>query len=131
MIRLVPITALYAALSAALILALAVRVVLLRRATRTGIGDGGHDPLALAIRAHGNAVEYIPVILVLMLLLELNGVSGAVLHALGATLLVARVLHGWGLSRSGRRSFGRFYGTAATWLVLLAAAGFSLASALL
>ncbi len=34
-------------------------------------------------------------------------------------LLLARVLHAAGLSRSGGYSFGRFWGTALTWLVLL------------
>lgn len=130
MIRLVPITAVYAALCALLILVLAGRVVLLRRATRTGLGDGGHDALARAIRAHGNAIEYIPVFLVMLLVLELNGSSGVVLHALGGTLLVARVLHGWGLSRSAGISFGRWYGTALTWLALIGAAALNLASAL-
>lgn len=130
MIRLVPLTAFYAAVHAVLILVLAVRVVLLRRATKTGLGDGSHDPLAKAIRAHGNAVEYIPLILVLMLLLELNGTGGPVLHALGGSLLVARLLHAWGLSQTRGMSFGRFYGTALTWLVLLAAAGINVATAL-
>ncbi len=126
MIRLVPITALYSALCALLILTLSARVVLQRRATRTGLGDGGQDSLARAIRAHGNAIEYIPIALLLMLLLELNGSGGVVLHALGSTLLVARVLHGWGLSHSAGLSFGRWYGTALTWLVLLAAAALNL-----
>ena len=53
------ITGLYAALLTLLILGLAVRVMLIRRRTRIGLGDGGDRSVACAIRAHGNAVEHV------------------------------------------------------------------------
>ena len=34
-------------------------------------------------------------------------------------LLASRVLHAWGLSRSSTTSFGRYWGTAGTWIVTL------------
>ena len=37
-------------------------------------------------------------------------------------LLLGRLLHAFGLSRSGGYSFGRFTGTVLTWLVFLAMA---------
>ena len=113
------ITGLYAGLSLLLVLVLAWRVVAVRRTTRTGLGAGGSTALEQRIRAHGNAVEYLPMGLLGLLLLELSGHAGAWLHALGAMLLVGRVLHAWGLSTSAGTSHGRFLGTLLTWLVLL------------
>jgi len=113
------ITALYAALLALLVFGLTMNVVRLRRRYQVGLGDGGHQPLACALRAHGNATETIPLVLILLALVELLGASPTALHAYGALLLIARIAHAIGLSGTPGMSFGRFYGTLATWLVLL------------
>jgi hypothetical protein len=117
-----PITALYAGLLGLLLLALAINVVRGRVAFKVDFGDAGNLALQQRQRVHGNAVEYVPIGLVLLLLLELNGASAPVLHGLGGTLFVARVLHAWGLSSSTGTSPGRLVGTIATWVVLLASA---------
>jgi uncharacterized protein len=78
------------------------------------------------IRVHGNFTEYVPMGLVLMLVLELNGAAHGLLHALGASLFAARVLHAFGLGTSTGTSPGRFGGTVLTWLTLLVASGFAL-----
>ena len=121
MIELVPVTSIYAGLCGMLIVALAVRVALMRRRNRIGYGDGGLDDLGCAIRAHSNAVEYVPLALVLLLLLEINGIRVAVLHVLGSVLVAGRLGHAWGLSHSKGVTAGRMYGTVATWLVIFAA----------
>ncbi|MEM7708764.1 MAG: MAPEG family protein [Pseudomonadota bacterium] len=121
MIELVPVTALYAGALAILVIYLSFRVAMMRRAGGIGIGDGGNSSLSKAIRVQGNAVEYVPLALVLLLLLELNGAQAAMLHALGGTLVLARVLHAWGLSSSAGVSIGRLYGTMLTWIVILSA----------
>ena len=113
------ITGLYAALSAAIILLLSARVVLLRRVLKVGIGDGGDKALAKAIRAQANAIEYIPICVLLLFLVETNGLATMTAHAYGATLILGRVLHALGLSRSAGVSFGRYWGTLLTWLVML------------
>lgn len=113
------ITGIYAALAALLVLVLAFRVSMARRATHTGIGDGGHSLLALRMRAHGNAVEYLPLALILLLMLELNQTQPLVLHVCGIVLIVSRVLHGFGLSRSAGTSSARFVGILGTWLIML------------
>lgn len=118
-----PVTALYAGLLAILLIALASRVPLLRGKHRVGIGAGGHDDLALAMRVHGNASEYVPVALVLLLLAELNGLPAWSLHAAGSGLFLARIVHAAGLGRSAGMSPGRFIGTALTWTIVLALAG--------
>ncbi len=123
---LVPISTAYAAICALIILALAFRVTVFRRGRRVGYGDDESKAMRGAMRAHANAVEYLPIALILIILFELNGGSGKLTHLLGATLVVARVFHAWGLSKSLGRSFGRFYGTIATWLVILVGAALNL-----
>lgn len=118
----VPVTTLYAGLNGLIALTLATLVIRQRQRTGTVLGAGGDAALEQAIRAHGNFVEYVPLILVLMLLLELGGVSAPWLHGMGIALTAARVLHGWGLARSRNRSFGRAAGFTVTWLILAAAA---------
>jgi len=91
------ITSIYASLSALLIVRLSLAVIKLRRKNRVSVGDGGNEQLQLAIRTHANAVEYIPITLLLLLMLELNGAPTILIHVLGGTLLVGRILHSMGL----------------------------------
>jgi uncharacterized membrane protein YecN with MAPEG domain len=116
-------TGLYAALCALLVFALSLRIALLRKRLRIGIGDGGDAGLARAIRAQANAIEYVPLLLVMLLVAENNGAGVAFVHACGATLLLARLLHAVGLSGSAGVSFGRFWGILLTWAVLLVLGG--------
>lgn len=116
----VKITALYAGLSALLIIALAFRVVAFRRGNKVGLGSGGHHMGQVLVRAHANAVEYVPLALLLMLIAEINGLSDVWLHCLGGALILGRALHAVGLiAGKGGYHFGRFTGTSLTWLVIL------------
>jgi uncharacterized membrane protein YecN with MAPEG domain len=114
----VPLTALWAGLLGILSLVLATRVIGVRRTAAIAFGDGTNLELQQRIRVHGNFVEYVPIALVLMLVLELNGASPAVLNGLGGALLLGRALHAFGLSSSTGATFGRFVGTVLTLLVI-------------
>ncbi len=116
------VTSIYAALAILLLLALAARVVQSRRSEKIGLGDGNNPHLQRRVRVHANAVENLPIALLGLLLLELNGFHGWILHLLGALLIASRVLHAIGLSNRSGVSFGRFWGTLGTWLVMLAIA---------
>ncbi len=116
------IAALYAGLVAIVLLVLAANVSKFRRSLGVGLGDGGHKELQRAIRAHGNAVEWALPAIVLLLVAELTRASPLLLHVCGVAIVVGRVLHAVGLSGSSGYSFGRFAGTLATWLALLALA---------
>ncbi len=59
--------------------------------------------LELAIRAHGNACEYVPVALILLGLSEGMGAPGWVLHILGLMLVAGRLLHGGYFLTGARR----------------------------
>lgn len=115
----IAITPLYAAPLAVLVVVLILRVVILRRRHKVGIGDGGERQLAKAVRAHGNAAETIPLTLLLLLVAELAGVRSALLHGAGIALLVGRLLHAYGLSTHSGMSFGRFTGMVLTMAAIL------------
>ena len=83
---------------------------------------GGDELLARRIRVHANFTENVPIALALMALLELSGLAAPWLWSLGSVLLIARVLHSIGLSGNSGNSFGRFWGTLLTWVVLAAMA---------
>ena len=72
-----------------------------------------------AIRAHANAVEYLPIALLLLLILELDQTRAWLLNLFGIVLIVGRILHAIGLSSTAGTSFGRFAGTALTMLVII------------
>lgn len=116
------ISLLFASLHVLLMLFLAFRVVGYRRAQKIGIGDGGDKRLARRVRAHANFIEYVPLALLMLALLELAGLEAKWLWAMGGTLLVSRILHAAGLSRHSGHSIGRFWGTLLTWVVLVAMA---------
>jgi uncharacterized protein len=73
---------------------LALNVSMTRRRTKVGIGTGDEPsgPLNRAIRAHGNASEYIPIFVVLFLYLLTTGASGWITWVVvGVT--ICRLLH--------------------------------------
>lgn len=125
------VTGIYAALGALLLLVLALRISLIRRSAHVGIGDGGNHELVKRIRAHANATEYLPIALLLLLLLDLGQTPPLWLHVFGVVLIVGRVLHAIGLSRTSGESLGRMLGIALTWGVMLVMAGLLLWKALM
>ena len=117
------VTPFYAALCGILLVVLSLRVSLLRRKHGVGIGDGGQPELQRAIRVQGNFIEYVPLGLILLLLLEISHqVPGWALHGLGLLLVAARISHALAYSRSSGTNFGRAFGGAGTYLMVLVAA---------
>jgi uncharacterized protein len=118
------IAALYAGLNVLILLILAFLVVVQRQKTKVVLGDGGEPALRRAIRAHGNAVEYVaPGLAGLTLLALLPTTPVWLLHAAGGGLTLGRLLHGFGLSNVDGRSVGRGFGTLLTWIAFLLIAG--------
>ncbi len=90
--------------------------------------DGGNPDLLLAMRRHGNFAEYVPLALILIGILEVNGVSTVALHALGAGLLAARISHALSLRVDTIEGIGRAVGAVGTLLVTLVASIWSIAT---
>ena len=72
-----------------------------------------------SIRAHGNAVEYIPIFLILLFLFEVNGGTKMALHIAGMSFMVARIAHAVGLHQSAGASIGRVVGSSASVVIIL------------
>jgi uncharacterized membrane protein YecN with MAPEG domain len=91
------------AILAAMLLALGINVTRMRAVTgKTGGSQFTSDPasgLFKAIRAHGNAAEYVPVLIVLFLLVGARS-PAAVAIPLIAGATVARLVHAYGLLSS-------------------------------
>ncbi|KAI9015950.1 glutathione S-transfersae-related protein [Hyaloraphidium curvatum] len=94
----VPVTALFSSLSALSYAQLAMNVIKLRVKNRVPYGDGGHEDLERAIRAHGNYGEYYPVHLIQLALMELNGAPRWLLFGLGGSMGLGRLFHYWSVS---------------------------------
>lgn len=102
-----------------LLVVLSLLVVRQRQAHKVTLGDGGVASLTQASRVFGNAIEYVPAGIAGLTLLALVGAHPSAVHVIGGTLLLARVLHAYGLARSAGASPGRVAGTALTWISLL------------
>jgi uncharacterized protein len=108
--------AFYAAINALIMLVLGMLVVRARVKTRTEIGDGGHPAMVGPLRAHANNTEYVPLAIILMMILYTLGANVFVIHAVGGTLTLGRILHAIGLTRNVGTSAPRFLGMILTWL---------------
>lgn len=116
--------AVYAGVNILLLLFLAFQVVGARQKHKVSLGDGGNPAVLQAIRAHGNASEYVPAGLVALLLLAvLEPVPLLAVQVLGGMLTFGRLAHALGLSTSAGVSAGRGIGMVLTWLSLLVAGG--------
>lgn len=109
--------ALYAVLGALLLIKFSFDVAHLRMLYRVSYGDGGFSELQTAIRIHGNAVEYIPAALILLLFMEMNGAETWMLHVCGLLLILGRLMHYYGLHQ--RLFRWRRSGMSATWCSLV------------
>lgn len=116
------ITSTCTAILAILALVLASRVSLVRRRQGVGIGDAGNVELSQRIRVHGNLVEFAPLALILLLLLEQSALPRWLVMLMGTMLVLGRLMHAWGFSRKAGYSFGRFYGSLLTWGMMLVTA---------
>ncbi len=117
------ITAFYAALLAIVVTALGFQIGPMRLATGISILHGDNLELAERIRRHANFTENVPLALILMAAIEIDGASATLLHVLGIGLVVARIAHPLGLHHDNIRHPLRPVGAFGTLIVTLVAAG--------
>ena len=117
----VPVTALYTGILALILVALSIRVGMMRVKKGISILHGEDMELAQVIRRHANFTEAVPMALILLGVLELNGASRVMLHSLGTALVIARLAHPVGLVHDNLRSPLRGLGSGVTTLVTLIA----------
>ncbi|NJO55520.1 MAG: hypothetical protein HC834_03235 [Rhodospirillales bacterium] len=112
------ITPIYAGLLTILFIVLSVRVIRRRQAARVTLGDGGDETLLRRSRAQANFAEYVPLGLLLMALVELQDKPAWCVHLIGVLLLVGRVVHAYGFSRTPEPLRLRVAGMAMTFSAL-------------
>ncbi len=81
--------------------------------------ESGEESWKRSERVQRSFVEFVPMCLLLMFLIEIHGAPRIVLHGLGASLVAARVLHAYGMYSMRLADLMRVVGTQITFLVLM------------
>lgn len=115
-------TLMFAVAFALINLWLSFRTGKIRLGTKVSVGDGGHPLLTARMRAHANFLEYVPLALILMGLIELRTGPSRLLFALGIALVLARIAHPYGMERPAPNPY-RAGGILVTYLVTAALIG--------
>ena len=105
---------------------LGARVIRWRYSRRISLGHGDVPEMEARCRAHANFNEYVPIALILMGLIEMNVGTSRWLWAIGALLVVARVLHPFGMDRPAPNPY-RALGIILTFASLLLLVGWAIA----
>jgi uncharacterized membrane protein YecN with MAPEG domain len=113
------ITPLYAGILALIYVGLSVNVIRGRRAKSIGLGTGDDPDMLTRVRIHGNFAEFVPICLVLMVVLELGGSSAVFLNGVGISLVLGRLAHAYGLTKSPGVTPGRVIGVVTVFVVLV------------
>ena len=88
-----PFTTYAAILNGGLLVAMTAAIGVIRNRRKLSFGDAGDGRLAKRIRGHGNAVEQIPIALILLAVTEFQGASDTVLWIVAAGLTIGRYFH--------------------------------------
>lgn len=93
-----PVTSLLAGVFALLMVTLSFQVSM-RRVKMGGIsaGDGGDETLRRRIRAHGNFIEYAPMALIAVGLIEFGGGVKILVWSIAVAFLFSRIAHAIGM----------------------------------
>ena len=124
----IPITALFAGLLTIFALVLSARAGSYRGKAGVSVlyGEPVNQELAVRVRTHQNFLEYVPLLLLLMAVIELAGGSSTFLYVVGGLLLISRVAHAVGLKFDSMSHPGRFIGAAGTALLSLVTAVYAI-----
>jgi uncharacterized membrane protein YecN with MAPEG domain len=112
-------TAAFAGLFLLLQLVLSAATSVLRGQTGIGFGDGGDPRMTGRMRAHGNFIENVPIILIAMALAEIGGSPVWFILAAGWLLFIARLIHAASMYGFGDK-VTRGLGSGLTLLILFA-----------
>ena len=101
---------------------LSFRTAKTRLNSKVVVGDGGNPLLAARMRAHANFLEYVPIALILMGLIELRTGPSRLMFGIGIVLILARIAHPYGMERPAPNPY-RAGGILLTYLVTFALIG--------
>ena len=119
---LVHLSSLYAGMLALIWLVLFAMIGRLRGQLNIPLGDGGNPALILAGRRYMNFVECAPFAFFLVFLVDTNGGGATWVHALCIILVLARIIHPFGVTIEKMNTPARIIGAGGTVLVVMASA---------
>ena len=121
----IPITAFYAGMHGLLAVILANFVLFVRLRPRSPEWQASAAP-----RVQANFIENVPIALLLLLVLEIQGMPMIALHVSGGLLFLFRCLHAYGLGTIEGPNYPRLIGAQGTFLLISVMAIACLASTL-
>ena len=128
-----PISLTMAGIAALINIWLGMRVGEIRRREKISVGDGNNPKLIARMRAQANFIEYIPILLILIALIEFSIGGGESrtgpiwLWVVGFVIMLARVAHALGMDGTFKQ--GRAIGTMITLAALLGLGVYAIALA--
>ncbi|MCP3054182.1 MAPEG family protein [Aurantimonas marianensis] len=114
--------AIYAGLNTLILLWLAFQTGRVRQSEKVLMGDGGNPRMIRIMRGHANAIEFIPVTLIALLVAALLGGPAWAIHGAGLLLTVGRFLHALHFTAADAPAWQRSAGTGLSILAMLGAA---------
>jgi uncharacterized protein len=121
------VTSIVSGVLAILFVRLSFAVITLRRQNKVSLGSDGNLDLERAIRAQGNFAEYVPIGIILIACLELNGAPWWLVALPGLTLILGRLFHAKGINQPPPNFSNRILGMQLTFFTLLSAAALNFA----
>ncbi len=125
------ITAFYTGILALIMVFLAYKTSARRREAKINLGIGDDRIMERRSRAFGNFIEFVPMMILLMAMIELQGHKALFIHMLGVAIIVARLFHALGITGALKAVNGRFLGSLLSYIILLLAGGFLLINGIL
>jgi uncharacterized membrane protein YecN with MAPEG domain len=114
----IAIVGLYAGLNTLILLWIAIATGQLRAKYKISIGDGGNLHMIRIMRGHANAVENVPMAIILMIIMGFLGAPIYVLHAFGIALTIGRFCHAIHFTKEDAPGWQRAAGASLSMLVL-------------
>lgn len=114
----IAVVGLYAGLNALILLWITGSTGMLRAKYKISIGDGGNLHMTRILRGHANAIENVPIALILMVIMAIMGAPALALHGLGIALTVGRFVHAMHFIKEDAPGWQRQLGATLSILVI-------------
>lgn len=111
-----PISLTAAGIAALINIWLGIRIGQVRTREKISVGDGGNDALIRRMRAQANFIEFTPIVLVLVAVVELARGQSTWLWAVAIVYLLGRIAHALGMEKDSKLRSG---GILTTMLITL------------
>ena len=116
------ITPIFAAFAACFLVYLSYRVIKIRKAHSISVGTADDPALERAVRNHGNFIEYAPLTLLMLAMVEYVGLAAWAVWVLGFMFVASRLIHFAGFRSKEAPGILRVAGMSLTFTTLISLA---------